>query len=167
MKTVRASSMFGFTLHHRYLRRQSGQLLCPVPRAGAAQLPRRPPAARRGGEAWPRRQRAGLGLSILPRGGSGPLTQGRLRSRAIALTAGLVRPLPAQRRPGRRGGGQHRRLCPPIPGGSLADAPARSRHHASGGAGSRGTEQPECGRKGHRGKRNGICRPRGRLGQVH
>ncbi len=71
-------------VHHRDLRGQGGQLLRPNPRAGAAQLPRRSPAARGGAQAWPRRQRAGLGLSVLPGGGSRPLAQRRLRPLAVA-----------------------------------------------------------------------------------
>ena len=90
--------MFGFTLHHRDLRGQRGQLLCPHPRAGAAQLPGRQPAGRRGAQARPRRQRAWAGsISITWRWTRRSSPKGGYDLVPTARPAGLVRPLPAQR----------------------------------------------------------------------
>ncbi len=77
--------------------------------------------------------------------------------------AGLVHPLPAQRRARRRGGGLCRWLCPAVPGRRRSEPPPAYNLSAQRGGVGGPRQQPECRRQRARVERCLADRPRHRV----
>jgi hypothetical protein len=66
---------------------------------------------------------------------------------ATALASGLVCTLPARQRAGRRGGGEHRRICEAVSGRAELHEDAHGERHAHGCDDGGAERQPQCRRQ--------------------
>src|ERR1043166_473956 len=159
VKTVRANSMFGFSLITVLFDEQIDNYF-GRPRVvrvgGVATFPPSHPPRRRHGQARAGPHGAGLGLPVLSAGRSASRPQWWLRPWPTPRDAGLVYPLPTQLRAGSRRGRKRRWLRAPISGGRFLSQNARRAGLVARRHGGSGQEQPQRRRQSRRGKRHGI-----------